>query len=208
MNAALAEIDEQISARLKNYDNPTALIDRVTMLSEQWTKLRRQNEYFEKKIAIDGDYGLLSEELSKLKTQIVYEIQGSINAKIHEIVERVYGENAKSPSLELGESSYSYQIVDDTGTGKAFANLVIFDLAIFELTDLPILIHDSPLFKNVENRAVARFIKEYERFSSQTFIALDEVYKYGEETAATLQRLSVVRLNNTGLLYVKDWRKQ
>jgi hypothetical protein len=85
---------------------------------------------------------------------------------------------------------------------------VFFDLAIFELADLPILIHDSPLFKNVENRAVARFISEYARFSSQTYIALDEVYKYGLGTEADLQAVSVLRRSNTEVLYTKDWRKK
>ncbi|WP_374626398.1 DUF2326 domain-containing protein [Pandoraea sp.] len=208
VEAAISQIDTQISDRLKNYDNPTELIVRVSSLSEKWNKLSRENEYFEKQDNLRTQLETLRSALSELKTKILNDIQARINRKIENIVTRVYGRDAKSPVLNVGESNYVYQIVDDTGTGKAYSNLVIFDLAIFHLTDLPILIHDSPLFKNVENSAVAKLVDEYCQFDRQTFIALDEVEKYGTEAAATLRRLSVLNLDDTHVLYVKDWRKK
>jgi len=75
------------------------------------------------------------------------------------------------------------------------------------LTDLPILIHDSPLFKNVENSAVAKLVDEYCQFERQTFITLDEIEKYGIKAATTLRRQSVLKLDDTHVLYIKDWRK-
>ncbi|KVC68244.1 hypothetical protein WI73_17590 [Burkholderia ubonensis] len=208
IEVAISEIDVQISDRLKNHDNPIALIERVSSLSEKWNKLRRENEYFEKQEDFRVQLEMLRSTLSNLKIQVLGGIQGQVNEQIASIVARVYGRSAKSPILDVSEGNYSYQIVDDTGTGKAYSNLVIFDLAIFDLTDLPILIHDSPLFKNVENSAVAKLVKEYCQFERQTFIALDEIAKYGAEAAATLRRLSVLNLDNVNTLYVKNWGKK
>ena len=205
---ALTEIDVQIGNRLSNYDNPTALVDRVYELSDRWSKLKRENDLYERQTKIEQDYASLKGHLSKLKVAILLSIELKINSEIGEIVTRVYGQNAKAPTLSLKENSYSYEIVDDTGTGKAFANLVIFDLAMFALTDLPILIHDSPLFKNVENQAIAKFIKEYIRYEKQTFIALDEIKKYGTEAAEILTQHSVIQLTNEEVLFTKDWRKR
>jgi hypothetical protein len=157
--------------------------------------------------AIEEEYKLLKKNLSELKIAILKTIQQMANKKNTEIVTRVYGENAKTPVLELGEDSYSFDIVDDTGTGKAFANLVIFDLSIFALTDLPILIHDTPLFKNVENQAVAKFIKEYLQFKKQSFVALDEIRKYGTEVEKALLKNMVIQVSDNAVLYTKDWRK-
>ena len=207
IDTVMSDIDERISDRLKNYDNPVALIERVSSLSEKWNKLKRENEYYTKRENIDLDLSSLKEALSNIKTLVLGEIQSSINQEINKVVDDIYGKGSKSPELTLHETNYSYRIVDDTGTGKAYSNLVIFDLSIFDLTDLPILIHDSPLFKNVENNTVARFIAEYERFSKQSFIALDEIEKYGPVAASKLQALSVLNLDNANVLYVKDWRR-
>lgn len=199
INLALKEIDAQISERLKNHENPTALVDHVYALSQQWNKLKREDELFEKQAEIENDFTTFKANLSALRVAILITIQVRVNKEIKKIVERVYGEGAKTPVLSLSENSYTFDIVDDTGTGKAYANLVIFDLAIFALTDLPILIHDTPLFKNVENQAVAKFINEYAGQKKQSFIALDEIAKYGSEAEKLLRDHQIVQLTNDSL---------
>lgn len=208
IESALREIDGQISQRLSNFENPTALVDHVYSLSQKWNKLKRENELHEKQSTIEEEYKLLKSGLSELKIAILKTVQLSINTKIGEIATHVYGKDAKTPALVLAENNYSFDIVDDTGTGKAFANLVIFDLAIFALTDLPILIHDTPLFKNVENQAVAKFINEYLKFEKQSFVALDEIKKYGTEAEELLLENIVTQVSNDRVLYIKDWRKR
>jgi hypothetical protein len=208
INAELEKIDAQINLRLKNYENPSFLIDRVQGLSQKWNKLKRENELHERQGEIECDHADLKVDLSRLKSVILEEVQKNINMEIVTIVNRVYGRNSKVPGLTLKENSYSFDIVDDTGTGKAYANLVIFDLAIFSLADLPVLIHDTPLFKNVENQAVAKFVKEYTRHRKQSFIALDEIKKYGAVAEAMLIKNKVIEVSDKKVLYIKDWRKR
>ena len=107
----------------------------------------------------------------------------------------------------MQQKNYTFSAIEDTGTGKAYSNLIVFDLAIFGTTSLPFVIHDSVLFKNVENEAVARMIDIYAGYKKQSFIAIDEIQKYGSEAAKKLRDNKVVELSNENVLYVKDWRR-
>ena len=69
-----------------------------------------------------------------------------------------FGPERKSPYLRLRERSYSFEVEEDTGTGVAYTGLVLFDLTIFLLTRLPILVHDTVIFKNIENDSVSRIL--------------------------------------------------
>jgi hypothetical protein len=40
----------------------------------------------------------------------------------------------------------------------------------------------------------------------QSFIALDEIQKYGPAAAETLQKQSVIQLSDSAVLYNNDWR--
>jgi hypothetical protein len=42
--------------------------------------------------------------------------------------------------------------------------------------------------------------------TKQSFIALDEIEKYGASNAELLRQRSVIRLDDDHVLYVKDWR--
>lgn len=208
INIAISDIDLKISEKLSDFENPTALVDRVYGLSERWSLMKRQNDHFETKERIEREFKEAKEALGTVKLVILNEIQNQINAEITATVGRVYGQDAKVPSLQLDESAYSYEIVDDTGTGTAFANLVLFDLAILSLTRLPVLLHDLPLFKNVANTAVAKFVEEYNRHADkQVFVVLDEIDKYGEAAKIIRERM-VLELRDDKVLYTKDWRKK
>jgi len=205
---AIEDIDLRISEKLADFENPTALVDRVYGLSERWSLMKRQNDHFETKERIEREFKEAKVALGTVKLVILNEIQNKINTEIIETVGSVYGKDAKVPFLQLDESAYSYEIVDDTGTGTAFANLVLFDLAILSLTQLPILLHDLPLFKNVANTAVAKFVEEYDRYTDkQIFVVLDEINKYGDAAKIIRQRM-VLELRDDKVLYAKDWRKK
>jgi RNase adaptor protein for sRNA GlmZ degradation len=109
--------------------------------------------------------------------------------------------------LTLAQNSYTYSAYEDTGTGKAYSNLILFDLALFETSNLPIVIHDSYLYKNVENNAVAEFIKLYISIGKQSFISIDEFSKYGDDVKKLITQKQVLKLSNNNMLYIKDWRK-
>jgi hypothetical protein len=67
--------------------------------------------------------------------------------------------------MTLEENTYKFSTPDDTGTGTAYRGLVIFDISILMLTALPVLVHDSVVFKQIADEALRIFIgsEYYER---------------------------------------------
>lgn len=41
------------------------------------------------------------------------------------------------------KKNYSFATPENTGTGIAYKGLVIFDISVLNLTNLPIIVHDS-----------------------------------------------------------------
>lgn len=207
-DAALSKIDQAMAAVLSSVDQPEALVDRVYDVSVGLYKAREAKESYEHLASLKGAVEALKEELSTEKVKVLHLVEHLVNDGMHRIVTEVFGENRKSPRLSLKERSYSFDVYEDTGTGTAYAGLVIFDLTVFMATTLPAIAHDSILFKNIENDSVARLMDVYMRTEKQSFVALDEISKYGLATAELLEARSVVHLSNEAVLYVKDWRRK
>lgn len=200
-------IDRKISISLAEIDNPTVVVDRVYELSQGHAVASKEIEYFETDIQIKSDLKEAKELLAAEKIRILELIENILNDRNRRNVTEIYSEERRSPTLKIGQNSYTFDLVEDTGTGKAYSNLILLDLAFLETTVLPFLVHDSVLFKNIQNDAVAQLIELYEATGKQTFIAIDEIEKYGEVAEKKLKDKKVVQLDNDKVLYVKDWRK-
>jgi len=208
ITAEITKIDERISANLSNFDNPEIIVDRVYDLSNSYKETIYENGFFETEENIKSSIRGIKVDLKSEKDTILKFIEDLINDKIKNLVAVTYSEKHKSPELVLNDKSYQYKIIDNTGTGTAYSNLLLLDLAIFGTTKLPLLVHDSLLYKNIENDAVTNFIDLYLKQDKQSFIAIDEIEKYGKETKEKLENKKVVKLSNQEVLYVKDWREK
>lgn len=207
INEEIGVIDRKISISLSEIDNPNVVIDRVYGLSQDHAVASQEIDYFEIDTKVKSDLKEAKELLETEKFRILELIQNILNDKNRRNVTAIYNEQRRSPTLKLGQNSYSFDLVEDTGTGKAYSNLILLDLAFLETTNLPFLIHDSVLFKNIQNDAVAKLIELYEFTGKQTFIAIDEVGKYGTLAEKKLKAKKVIQLDNANVLYIKDWRK-
>jgi hypothetical protein len=206
VSEALNGIDTQIATRLGPLDAPGLVVERVLDLSAKLRDAQTENDYFEKKNELHDAIQTREDELVDKKRAILKSVEDALNAQMRVIVERAFGPQKKSPQIVLEENNYSFEVFEDTGTGTAYSSLLVLDLAFFALTKLPLLIHDSMLYKNIENDAVARLLFEYVNQSKQSFIAIDEVDKYGVEAASKLRSCSVVSLSDDFVLFKKDWR--
>jgi hypothetical protein len=176
-------------------------------MSSSIEKKSNENSYFDADRHLKQSLKDVKQTLDSQKSNILKKIEHSINTKIEGLVRQVYNTQRKSPVLKLENSKYDFKTVDDTGTGTAYSNLILFDLAILELTNLPLVIHDSILFKHIEDKAFAGLVKIYASHAKQTFISIDGINKYDKETQATLTDNAAIQLTNEKLLYDKDWRK-
>ncbi|RXH57967.1 hypothetical protein GRAN_1277 [Granulicella sibirica] len=206
IDGAIAEIDIGMSQTLSSVEQPNALVEHVYRVSVELDNTRGVNQIFDDESALKTRLGELQEQLALEKKNVLQIVEDTVNDGMRRVVTSVFGGERKSPELTLQEKSYKFKVYDDTGTGVAYSSLVVLDLTVFQATVLPVVVHDTLLFKNIENDSVSRLIQIYLNSNKQSFIALDEIDKYGSETASILRSRSAIALDNVDVLYVKDWR--
>ncbi len=202
----IQSIDLKMAKVLASVDKPSLIVDRVVELSSSFHKARDENAYYDAEVEIRAAAGQAKENLSVVKKRVINSIQSKINAGLRKTIYLIFGPKRKSPEIEITETSYSYKVSEDTGTGTAYMGMLMLDLTIFRRTILPVIAHDSLLFKNIENDSVANLFQIYADISKQSFVAIDEIDKYGKEAAALLRGKKVIQLSNADVLYIKDWR--
>lgn len=191
---------------LKPDEELNVFIDSLIELSSRLKSLQLENDYYNKLSGLKDDVDTQKGELEDLKENIVEEINKAINTKLKEINDLIHEDKRTAPELNLTYSRYDYKFFDNTGTGKAYTNLIIFDLAILTLTKMPYIMHDSFLFKNIEKEAIEQIIKFYNSMTKQVFIAIDIIDMYNKKTQKILEDKKVILLSNDKLLTIKDWR--
>jgi len=206
LNEEIKILNQNMDKVLNPNEEPNIFIDNLIEVSSKLKTLQLENSYYEKSVALKSDVDVKKNTLSVTKEEIVKKINNSINNKIKEINESLHNEQRKPPILSLKENEYEYLFSDNTGTGNAFKNLIIFDLAIFDLTVLPFIIHDSFLFKNIEKNVIENIISYYNSTVKQVFIAIDMINIYDDEIQKILINKKVIQLTKDKLLFTADWR--
>jgi hypothetical protein len=208
IDAEIVSIDAHMAAKLGTIEKPETLVDHVYEVALSLRDARASKAGYEMltdlREAVKNDRAALADE----KSRILNVVQTAVNNGMREIVSALAGEQRKSPRLSLDMASYSFEVYEDTGTGTAYFGLALFDLAVFRATRLPVVAHDSILFKNIENDSVSKLIDVYVQSDKQSFIALDEIKKYGAAAAEALRAHCVLQLSDDAVLYVKDWRRR
>jgi hypothetical protein len=206
LTSEINEINQELEEVLNPNEEPNIFIDTLIEYSSRLKALQLENNYYKKLQTVTDDIALKNVSFDKIKEEIVERIKTTINNKIIEINDIVHKEKRTAPELDLTFKNYEYKLFENTGTGKAFTNLIIFDIVIFTLTSLPIIIHDSFLFKNIEKPTVESFIKLYDSTSRQVFISIDIIKNYNKETQKILKEKKVIQLSKNKLLTIRDWR--
>lgn len=210
LNVEISDLEENIRTSLASKGTPDDLFARVFELKEFVDKATEENKFYDKKEAIKIDASLSKKRLEDIYVSIFLDIETSLNKKLKSFNQVVYGPRRNASQLRIkSASSYSFISPEDTGTGKAYAGLVGFDLAMLSLTHLPFIVHDSVLYKNIEvpaTRNIIRILASVKR--KQIFLAFDEAPKFGEMAERLLRTHTVLKLSDDELLYNKDWREQ
>lgn len=140
-------------------------------------------------------------QLNLLKANIqsqIKRLEYKKNSKI-EFLNKDICHDTKPPIINLSPKKYTFFTIDDTGTGTNFKGLILLDLAILHLTQLPILIHDSVLFKNIAFDTMDNLINQYNTFiDKQIFIATDAINNYSEPVQEIIENKKVIVLGKNG----------
>ena len=191
---------------LQNVKSPKYIVDKIYDLTVESNKLSNINKFYKEKEEVVTDIKSLTDKLEETIVGILKEIEEKINTELVRINKEIHTEKKKIPSIKITRNSYSFDHSSNTGTGKSFADLIEFDLSILKLTELPFIIHDSVLFKNIEDFAVDKIIEQYTKFDKQIFIALDGINKYSSESKKILKENKIIELTESNKLFNRDWR--
>ncbi len=202
----ITKIDLSIEQKSKLKNIPQYGIERLTDLLTKENNLKQMNEYYEKKQANLDEFASINASLKEVKLKEIAEITNSINIEMYNYFNMIYDDKRKSPTFSMDLQTYNLKKYNDTGTGSSYVNLIAFDLAIFKLTKLPFLIHDSILFKNIQVTAFDNLVKIYKSFERQSFIAIDEINKFSKDTISKLKESQIIELDETHLLFNKNWK--
>lgn len=204
----LKSVNESLSEIVGVKDSPTDLLDEVLALSLKEKSLRDKIRYRELKDSIDEEVNSISEDLSGSLIGSLNVIEESLNAAMAGYVGRYYDGNPVSPEVHISEGRYKFINNDDSGTGKAYANMIAMDMSFLEMTYLPLVIHDLILFKNIETHAIEKIISEYSKSNKQVFISLDEIPKYSKDSQVLILKSEFLRLGSDRLAFGKSWKNK
>ena len=151
-------------------------LNKIIDLSRQLDRINLTASMYNKHKELSKQRVATKKELDKSLVLITQHIAQLVNEKIMQLCLKIDSANNEAPELFLSPHQYRYGVANNTGTGKAYTDLILFDLAVLSLTDLPILIHDSFLFNNINDRTIEDFILLYSEFKDkQVFISLDKI---------------------------------
>ncbi|HEM3705728.1 TPA: DUF2326 domain-containing protein [Streptococcus suis] len=187
---------------LENYSKLTAIIN----------ALKEQNGSYLKESALSKEKSEADSDLKRSTEDILIELEGKINAKMREFNNVLYPDICKAPQINLkAHNSYSFYTPDDDGTGTKFKGMILFDLTMLYLTNLPALAHDLLLLSNISYQATEALLKLYDQSKSlnkQVFLAFDKASSYSPEANKLLSENTVLRLSSNGNeLYGISWNK-
>lgn len=202
----ISKIETEIESKISVKNIPNYNVERLADLLTKKNTLEQINQYYNEQQKTKSDVSVVKADLKIIKNQIISEIANTINIEMYELFRKIYAEERKSPTFSMTIDSYSLKRANDSGTGSSYINLIAFDLAIFIKTELPFIIHDSILFKNIEVNAFENLVNIYDGFKKQVFISIDEINKFDTNTQNILENKSIVKLSKENTLFIKNWK--
>ena len=130
-----------------------------------------------------------------------------LNAELERLSARVSGADRNAPYLAVESATkYDFYTPDDDGTGTNYKGLILYDLALLNLTVLPAIAHDSFLLKDIEDPSIEQILALYQQSPKQIFLAFDKAGSYTSEAKTILQSNAVLELSRGGNeLYGRSW---
>ena len=188
-------------------DLSKAVLEQYASIDKELKTLRAANDNFVETKKLSETAKAYEESLNNLVREQISFMQQAINAEMVIINNAIYDGKKTAPSLLISDAShYSFFTPRDGGTGSQYKGLVVFDLAMLNLTNLPLLVHDSVMLKHIADEAIERILLLYSKTPKQVFIAMDKEGSYTEEAQKIMEKTKILQLSiGEGALFGRTW---
>jgi uncharacterized protein YydD (DUF2326 family) len=168
--------------------------------------IEERRENYTRKVGMKEGLDTLRKQLEERERAVRVEVQQAISSKMEEKNDVIYDGERKAPYLILEKTGYSFVTPDDTGTGTAYKSLLVYDLSVLELTNLPFLIHDSVLLRQIADAPIEKILMLYQAADKQIFISFDKASSYSKEADRILNECARIRLaGGSHSLFGRSW---
>ncbi|NLB80449.1 MAG: DUF2326 domain-containing protein [Clostridiaceae bacterium] len=188
-------------------DLSKAVLEQYASIDKELKTLRAANDNCVETEKLTETAKAYEESLNNLVREQISFMQQAINAEMVIINNAIYDGKKTAPSLLISDAShYSFFTPRDGGTGSQYKGLVVFDLAMLNITNLPLLVHDSVMLKHIADEAIERILLLYSKTPKQVFIAMDKEGSYTEEAQKIMEKTKILQLSiGEGALFGRTW---
>ncbi len=202
-----SSVIEQVAKVAAETTPDNLVLDRLVSTKQSVDLLISGRESYETRRHLQQDKKGAISLYDEIVTNILTDIEYLLNKEMERLNKLIMGDVKKSPRISLSPNKYKVLCEGDTGAGTGYRRLITFDLAILNLTVLPFLIHDSILFKNVEDDAVKGIFDLYASSQKQLFVSIDKLPSYQKEVRDVVEAHKVLKLSRDHTLYGKVWNR-
>lgn len=205
VNTQIIDIENKLTKLNPNHDKlDLEAIKLHHSISDRIKLLEDENNKYLAVSKLKLDVASAKKELGDVQNTINSDISTLINEKLIKLSKQYFPYDNKIPYLLIeSPSKYNFYTPADIGAGTNYKGIILLDLAIRELTQLPVLIHDSNLFKNLSDRRIDGIFKSYISSQKQTFISFDKANSYSQETQQIIIDKTRLSLSAEERLYGK-----
>lgn len=202
----IGNIESEIKQMIKAPNLSKVILKKYSDLQKKSELLESENAAYLKLDSLKTSRDDTKVRRDQMRKEQLLHLQLVINTKMQEINDYIYAGKKNPPILSFDKNQYSFETLDDTGTGTSYKNMIVYDLSILDLTALPVLIHDSVVLKQIADEAIEKILKKYKTIIKQIFISFDKKSSYTKESQKILNETKVLELSpNGGELFGKSW---
>ena len=188
----------------------TKMLNSFAEKKNETDKLERENQAHVALDLLKTDTKELTAKLAHMQSEQFITVSAEINKKMNELNDYIYDGEKKAPILNIASASkYTFFTPDDSGTGSSYKGLIVFDLSILDLTQLPAIIHDSVTLKQIGDDPLEKIMQLYCKSEKQIFVAIDKKGGYSPDTQKIIDDKTVLYLSPNGNeLFGYSWNKK
>ncbi len=189
---------------------PIAFLRKHSELAHTIEELEEQNRQYKQSSGLVAEAKVAQKEYDDVQGVQLRKVESAINEEMVRINDFIYNGENYAPRIDLKKgNSYKFYTPDDDGTGTNFKGMIVFDLSILRLTQVPAVAHDSLIFKNIADLPIDKIFQLYKQSEKQVFVVFDKKDAYEEGTREIIDETTVIELKeHGGELFGWSWAKK